>query len=121
MFLKRFFLKFDILHEVGFSTVITIILVPKLQPTVSEYIRSDFINNVGLGVVIFILTLFFNSNRKALSRAVTDYVVGSIDKSFKLIFAFKGYIAQWLFSIIITLSHQISISKEDALLNSINC
>ena len=40
------------------STVVTIILVPKLQPTISEYIESEFINNVGLGLVIFIFTLF---------------------------------------------------------------
>ena len=32
------------------STIITIILVPKLQPIVSEYIQSEFINNVGLGI-----------------------------------------------------------------------
>ena len=31
------------------STIVTIILVPKLQPTVSEYIESEFMNNVGLG------------------------------------------------------------------------
>ena len=30
------------------STLITIILVPKLQPTVSNYIESEFINNVGM-------------------------------------------------------------------------
>ena len=29
------------------STVVTIILVPKFQPIVSEYIESEFINNVG--------------------------------------------------------------------------
>ena len=40
------------------STIVTIILVPKFQPTVSDYIESEFINNVGLGVVIFALTLF---------------------------------------------------------------
>ena len=27
------------------STIVTIILVPKLQPVVSEYIESDFIND----------------------------------------------------------------------------
>ena len=32
------------------STIVTIILVPKLQPTISEYIESEFINNVGLGL-----------------------------------------------------------------------
>ena len=40
------------------STIVTIILVPKLQPVVSEYIESEFINNIGLGVAIFIFTLF---------------------------------------------------------------
>ena len=42
----------------GFFYVVTIILVPKLQPLVSEYIQSEFINNIGLGIFIFILTLF---------------------------------------------------------------
>ena len=41
-----------------FSTVITIILVPKLQPTVSDYLESEFLNSVGLGIVIFVLSLF---------------------------------------------------------------
>ena len=41
-----------------FSAIITIILVPKLQPWVSEYIESEFVNNVGIGIVIFICTLF---------------------------------------------------------------
>ena len=40
------------------STIITIILVPKFQPIVSEYIESEFVNNVGLGFVIFVFTLF---------------------------------------------------------------
>ena len=39
------------------STIITIILVPKLQPTVSDYIESEFINNAGLGIAVFALTL----------------------------------------------------------------
>ena len=40
------------------SIIVTIILVPKFQPLVVEYIQSDFINSVGLGAVIFIITLF---------------------------------------------------------------
>ena len=31
------------------STVATIFFVPKLQPFVSDYIESDFINNIGIG------------------------------------------------------------------------
>ena len=37
------------------STIITIILVPKFQPTVSDYIESDFINSIGLGLLILFL------------------------------------------------------------------
>tara|TARA_B100000902_G_C26988279_1_gene753736 strand:- start:25 stop:444 length:420 start_codon:yes stop_codon:yes gene_type:complete len=76
------------------STIVTIILVPKLQPTVSDYIESEFINNVGLGVVIFIFTLFLTILiGKALGKAVTWTGVGSIDKTFGMLFGiFKGYI-----------------------------
>ena len=86
-----------------FSTIITIILVPKLQPVVSEYIESEFINSVGLGVSIFIFTLFLTILvGKALGRAVTWTGVGSIDKSFGLLFGFfKGYVVSvCLFSIL---------------------
>ncbi len=76
------------------STIVTIILVPKLQPIVSDYIESEFINNVGLGVLIFIFTLFLIIViGKALGKAVTWTGVGSIDKSFGLLFGvFKGYV-----------------------------
>ena len=84
------------------ATIITIILVPKFQPWVSDYIESEFINNVGLGLVIFICTLFITIVAgKALGRAVTRTGVGSIDKTFGLLFGFfKGYIVSiCLFSI----------------------
>jgi membrane protein required for colicin V production len=76
------------------SLVITIILVPKIQPWVSEYVESEFINNIGLGAFIFILSLFCTIVvGKSLSRAVTWTGMGSIDKSFGLIFGiFKGYV-----------------------------
>ena len=85
------------------STVVTIILVPKLQPVVGEFIQSEFINNVGLGMVIFIITLFITILvGKTLSRAVTWTGVGSIDKGFGFLFGFfKGYIVSvCLFSIL---------------------
>ncbi len=77
-----------------FSLIITIILVPKLQPWVSDYIDSDFVNNVGLGLIIFVFSLFIIIVvGKSLGRAVTWTGVGSIDKSFGLLFGFfKGYI-----------------------------
>ena len=102
-FIKGFSLSLISFMKWVFSTVITIILVPKLQPTVSDYIDSGFVNNIGLGVTIFILTLFSTIViGKALSRAVTWTGVGSIDKSFGLIFGFfKGYIVSvCIFSIL---------------------
>ena len=54
------------------SLIVTIILVPKLQPVVSEYIESEFINNIGLGVTIFIFSLFISILiGKSLSKAIT--------------------------------------------------
>tara|TARA_Y100001958_G_scaffold155909_1_gene147485 strand:- start:449 stop:868 length:420 start_codon:yes stop_codon:yes gene_type:complete len=85
------------------TTIITIILVPKLQPTVSEYIESEFINNIGLGVSIFVITLFLIILiGKTLGKAITWTGVGSIDKGFGFIFGFfKGYVVSvCLFSIL---------------------
>ena len=84
------------------SAIVTIILVPKFQPIVSEYIESEFINSIGLGVSIFIFTLFIIILiGKTLSRTVTWTGVGSIDKGFGFLFGFfKGYIVSiCLFSI----------------------
>jgi len=76
------------------SAIATIILVPKLQPWVSEYIESAFINNIGIGIFVFIVTLFLSSVLgKSLGRTVTWTGLGSVDKSFGIIFGlFKGYI-----------------------------
>ena len=102
-FLKGFSLSLISFMKWIFSTVITIILVPKLQPVVKNYIDSEFINNVGLGAGIFIITLFLTIViGKSISRAVTWTGVGSIDKTFGILFGFfKGYvISVCIFSIL---------------------
>ncbi len=93
-FLKGFSLSLISFMKWVLSTIVTIIFVPKLQPTVSQYIESDFINNVGLGIIIFIFTLFLTILiGKALGKAVTWTGVGSIDKTFGMLFGvFKGYV-----------------------------
>ena len=101
-FLKGFSLSLISFMKWIFSIVITIIFVPKLQPWVGEYIQSQFINNIGIGIVIFICTLFSTIVvGKSLSRAVTWTGVGSIDKTFGFLFGFfKGYVVSvCLFSI----------------------
>ena len=102
-FIKGFSLSLMSFMKWVISTIVTIILVPKLQPIVSEYIESEFVNNVGLGILIFVITLFLIILMgKALSRAVTWTGVGSIDKIFGLLFGvFKGYVVSvCIFSIL---------------------
>ena len=93
-FLKGFSLSLISFMKWILSTIITIILVPKFQPIVSDYIESEFINNFGLGICIFIISLFvIILVGKTLGRAVTWTGVGSIDKGFGFLFGFfKGYI-----------------------------
>ena len=81
----------------------TIIFVPKAQPVVGEYIKSEFVNNLGIGIAIFIFTLFLTIViGRALGKAVQWTGVGSIDKTFGLLFGiFKGYVVSvCIFSIL---------------------
>ena len=93
-FLKGFSLSLISFMKWVLSALITIILTPKFKPIVSDYIQSEFINNVGLGLTIFIFTLFIIIlTGKSLSRVVTWTGVGSIDKGFGFLFGFfKGYV-----------------------------
>ena len=102
-FVKGFTLSLIAFMKWVFSTIITIILVPKAQPVVGEYIKSEFVNNIGVGVVIFVFTLFLTIViGKALGKAMTWTGVGSIDKIFGLFFGiFKGYVVSvCIFSIL---------------------
>ena len=70
-FLKGFSLSFISFMKWIFSLVVTIVLVPKLQPFVNEYIESEFINNFGIGIAIFICTIFLTILAgRSLSRAM---------------------------------------------------
>ena len=102
-FFKGFSLSLISFSKWILSTIITIILVPKLQPIASDYIQSEFINNLGLGIAIFVFTLFIIIIiGKTLSKTVTWTGVGPIDKVFGFLFGFfKGYIVGvCLFSIL---------------------
>ena len=76
------------------ALIITIVLVPKLNPWVQDYIESKFIADIGLGIFIYIVVLFVIINiGKAISNAVTWSGLGAVDKAFGLIFGiFKGYV-----------------------------
>ena len=76
------------------ALVITIVLVPKLSPWIEDYIESKFISDVGLGIFVYIISLFVIINiGKAMSKLFTWTGLGSVDKNFGLIFGiFKGYV-----------------------------
>ena len=76
------------------ALIITIILVPKINPWVQNYIESKFITDIGLGIFIYIISLFIIINiGKAISKAVKLTGLGSVDKTFGLIFGiFRGYV-----------------------------
>jgi len=76
------------------ALIITIVLVPKLNPWIQDYIESKFVTDIGLGIFIYILSLFVIINiGKAIGKAVTYTGLGSVDKTFGLIFGiFKGYV-----------------------------
>ena len=102
-FVKGFTLSLISFMKWVLSTIITIILVPKAQPLVGEYVKSDFVNNIGIGIVIFVFTLFVTILiGKVLGKALTWTGVGSIDKTFGLLFGvFKGYVVSvCIFSIL---------------------
>ena len=76
------------------ALVITIILVPKLNPWVQDYIDSKFVADIGLGIFIYIVSLFIVINiGKTIGKAITYSGLGSVDKTFGLVFGiFKGYV-----------------------------
>ena len=76
------------------ALIITIILVPKLNPLIEDYIESQFVTDIGLGIFIYIVSLFVIINiGKAISKAVTYSGLGSVDKIFGIFFGiFKGYV-----------------------------
>ena len=76
------------------ALVITIVLVPKFNPWVQGYIESKFITDIGIGIFVFLISLFVIINiSKAISSAITWSGLGSVDKVFGLIFGiFKGYV-----------------------------
>jgi len=77
-----------------FALVVTIVLVPKLNPLVENYIESKFITDIGLGIFIYIISLFIIINiGRIISSAVTWSGLGTVDKTFGLVFGiFKGYV-----------------------------
>ena len=74
------------------ALVATIYLVPKLNPWIQNYIEINYYSDIGLGIVVFIVSLFVIMNLgKFISSKLKWSGLGDVDKTFGLIFGiFKG-------------------------------
>ena len=93
-FAKGFFLSLVSFLKWVLALVITIILVPKLEPYVSDYIENEYVSGIGLGLAIYVLSLFLLILLgKSLGRLFAYTGLGSADKIFGFFFGiFKGYV-----------------------------
>ena len=101
--LKGFSLSFLSFLKWIVALILTIIFVPKIQPWVSTYVDSPFINDLGLGIILYISFLFsLILLGKAINSSMKWTGFGPMDKTFGFFFGFfKGYIVSvCLFSII---------------------
>ena len=74
------------------SLLITIFSVPRLNPWVQGYIETNYYSDIGLGIFIFIISLFVIINiGRLISSKLKWSDLGGVDRTFGLIFGiFKG-------------------------------
>ncbi len=93
-FAKGFFISLISFLKWVLALIITIVLVPKLEPYVTEVVENEFISGIGLGIAVYIVTLFvLIITGKSLGRLFSYTGMGSVDKVFGFFFGvFKGYV-----------------------------
>ena len=74
--------------------IITLILFPRIKPYVKDIIDNEYVLDVGLGIIIFIVVIFLVLLiNKGISRAITYSVLGNLDRIFGFFFGFiRAYI-----------------------------
>ena len=79
--------------------IITLLIFPKVKPYLSEIIDSEYILDIGLGITIFVIVIFFVLMiNKGISKAVSYSGIGSLDTVFGFFF---GFIRAYIISICI--------------------
>ena len=79
--------------------VITLMIFPKLKPYLKDVIDNEYVLDVGLGVTIFIVVIFFVLMlNKGISKAIKYTGIGSLDTVFGFFF---GFIRAYIISICI--------------------
>ncbi|MDC0353675.1 CvpA family protein [Candidatus Pelagibacter sp.] len=74
--------------------VITLMLFPRIKPYLKNIIDNEYVLDIGLGIVIFIIVIFLVLIiNKGISKAVNYTGIGNIDSTFGFFFGFiRAYI-----------------------------
>ncbi len=74
--------------------VITLIIFPRAKPYLENIIDNEYVLDVGLGITIFVIVIFFVLMiNKGISKAVSYTGIGSLDTIFGFFFGFlRAYI-----------------------------
>jgi len=86
-----------------FAYIITLILFPRVKPYLKGILDNEYILDIGLGVIIFVIVIFFILLiSKGISKAIKYTGLGTLDSIFGFFFGFiRSYIiAICLFSAI---------------------
>ena len=70
--------------------IITLILFPKVKPYVKDIIDNEYVLDVSLGIVIFVVVIFLVLLvNKGISKAVRYTGIGGLDTTFGFFFGFS--------------------------------
>ena len=74
--------------------VVTLILFPRVKPYFKDIIDNEYVLDVGLGIIIFVVVLFLVLLvNKGISKAVNYTGIGGLDTTFGFFFGFiRAYI-----------------------------
>ena len=74
--------------------IITLLIFPKIKPYLKDIIDNEYVLDVGLGVAIFIIVIFFVLMiNRGISKAIRYTGIGSLDTVFGFFFGFiRAYI-----------------------------
>ena len=77
-----------------FAYVITLLIFPKLKPYLKDVIDNEYVLDVGLGIMIFVIVIFLVLMvNKGVSKAIRYTGIGSLDTVFGFFFGFvRAYI-----------------------------
>ena len=93
-FAKGFFISLVSFLKWVLALIITIILVPKIEPYISSYVDNEYVKGFGLGISVYVLSLFILILLgRSLGRLFAYTGMGTVDKVFGFFFGiFKGYV-----------------------------